>query len=283
MSGSHAMIEIRGLRKDYGRVQALKGIDLTVPGGQLFAYLGPNGAGKSTTIRILTGLTRMSGGSASLGGFDIERDAIAAKRQFGVVQQYVNLDQELTVFENLDIHCRLFAMKKKARRERIDRLLAYVDMTDRASTLVKKLSGGLMRRVTIARALLHGPSILFLDEPTVGLDAAIRRRIWALIKKIQQEGTTIFLTTHHIEEAEFLAERVAFLDEGRIVALDTPSNLMARVGSWAIDLVEDSGMKTRYFSTREEADRFRAHGAFTMRRVNLEDAFLSLTGKKVGQ
>ncbi|MCF6188454.1 MAG: ABC transporter ATP-binding protein [Desulfobulbaceae bacterium] len=275
------MITIRNLQKRYGETVALKGIDLEVNRGELFAYLGPNGAGKSTTICILTGLTRMSGGSAELAGFDVESDAMQAKLQFGVVHQYVNLDQELTVFENLDLHGQLFSMRKKQRREKIAVLLDYVEMTDRAETLVKNLSGGLKRRVTIARALLHEPAILFLDEPTVGLDAAIRRRIWALVKKIQQQGTTIFLTTHHIEEAEFLAQRVAFLDEGRIVALDTPERLMREVGSWAIDQLAGSEMTTTYFKNRQEADRFQATEAFTLRRVNLEDAFLSLTGKKV--
>ncbi len=154
-------------------------------------------------------------------------------------------------------------------------------MNDRADTLIRNLSGGLKRRITIARALLHEPDILFLDEPTVGLDAAIRRRIWALIKKIQQQGTTIFLTTHHIEEAEFLADRVAFLDEGKIVALDSPTLLMAGVGTWAIDQINECGMETHYFKDREQAASFQADDGFTLRRVNLEDAFLSLTGKKV--
>ena len=199
------MIEIEKLTKNYGKKEALKGVDLTVPTGNLFAYLGPNGAGKSTTIRILTGLTVKSGGTARLGGHDIEAEPLAAKRQFGVVHQYINLDQELTVFENLDIHGQLFGMSRNHRRSRIADLLDYIDMAGRADHLASRLSGGLKRRVTIARALLHQPSILFLDEPTVGLDAAIRRKIWALIKKIQQQGTTIFLTTHHIEEAEFLA------------------------------------------------------------------------------
>jgi ABC-2 type transport system ATP-binding protein len=275
------MINIKNLQKEYGETKALAGVDLIVPDGELFAYLGPNGAGKSTTIRILTGLTKMSAGVASLGGFDIETDSISAKRQFGVVHQYVNLDQELTVFENLDIHGQLFGMSKNSRKAKIKELLAYIEMSDRANTLIKALSGGLKRRVTIARALLHEPSILFLDEPTVGLDAAIRRRIWALIKKIQQQGTTIFLTTHHIEEAEFLADRVAFLDEGKIVALDSPIILMAEVGSWAIDQLKESGMETHYFKDREQATSFQADDGFTLRRVNLEDAFLSLTGKKV--
>ena len=275
------MIIIKELYKTYGHKKALDGISLTVEKGELFAYLGPNGAGKSTTIRILTGLTRKTRGRASLGGFDIEAHTIAAKHQFGVVQQYVNLDQELTVFENLDIHGQLFGMGRGERRKKIATLLAYIEMEDRAETLVKSLSGGLKRRVTIARALLHEPVILFLDEPTVGLDAAIRRRIWALIKKIRQQGTTIFLTTHYIEEAEFLAQRVAFLDNGRIVALDTPEHLMEGVGHWAIDQFAGSEMTTSYFKTRQEADTFKAEGEFTLRRVNLEDAFLSLTGRKV--
>jgi len=274
-------INISSLWKKYPRLEALKGIDLSLDAGELFGYLGPNGAGKSTTIRILTGLTKMTSGAAQLGGYDIQREPLQAKRQFGVVHQYISLDQELTVFENLDIHGQLFNMDKAKRRGRIAELLDYAEMGDRADSLVKQLSGGLKRRVTIIRALLHEPSILFLDEPTVGLDPSIRRRIWALIKKIQQQGTTIFLTTHHIEEAEFLADRVALIDEGRIVAQDSPSHLMEQVGSWAIDQLSGEGMQTHYFKEREEAATFQAEGGFTLRRVNLEDAFLMLTGKKV--
>ncbi len=277
------MIETRGLRKRYGSTEALRGIDLSVQAGELFAYLGPNGAGKSTTIRILTGLTRMSGGRARLGGYDIEQEPISAKRQFGVVHQYINLDQELTVMENLDLHGQLFGMDRRKRQRRTGVLLDYFELGSKAGSLIKRLSGGMKRRVTIARALMHEPAILFLDEPTVGLDAAIRRRIWAMIKKIQQQGTTIFLTTHHIEEAEFLADRVAFIDQGRIVAMDTPLRLMQDVGTWAIDQVRDNEMQTTYFRSRDEAEGFRAHGPFTLRRVNLEDAFLQLTGKKVGK
>jgi ABC-2 type transport system ATP-binding protein len=274
-------INISSLWKKYPRLEALKGIDLSLDSGELFGYLGPNGAGKSTTIRILTGLTKMTSGAAQLGGYDIQREPLQAKRQFGVVHQYISLDQELTVFENLDIHGQLFNMKKAKRRGRIAELLDYAEMGDRTDSLVKQLSGGLKRRVTIIRALLHEPSILFLDEPTVGLDPSIRRRIWALIKKIQQQGTTIFLTTHHIEEAEFLADRVALIDEGRIVAQDRPARLMEQVGSWAIDQLSGEGMQTHYFKEREEAATFQAEGGFTLRRVNLEDAFLMLTGKKV--
>ena len=277
------MIRIEKLCKHYQNMQALKAIDLHVRPGELFAYLGPNGAGKTTSIRILTSLTRRSSGDAYLNGFHIERDAIEAKRQCGLVPQGLNLDPELTVFENLDIHGGLFGMKRGERRQKIQELLDYIDMSDRRETLVKKLSGGLKRRLMIARAMLHSPKILFLDEPTVGLDAKIRRRIWGLIKRIQQEGTTIFLTSHYIEEAEFLAERVAFLDQGRIVALDTPRKLIEQIGQWAIDRIEDHQLTSLYFSTMEEAKQYSAaqQESFSLRRVNLEDAFLSLTGKKV--
>lgn len=277
----NSIIEVKGLKKRFGKVEALQGIDLHLQQGELFGYLGPNGAGKSTTIRILTGLTDKTEGTARLGGYDICKEPLQAKRQFGVVHQYINLDQELTVFENLDIHGQLFSMDKKERRERIEQLLDYAQIADRRDQLVKKLSGGLKRRVTIIRALLHSPSILFLDEPTVGLDPSIRRRIWALIKRIQARGTTIFLTTHHIEEAEFLADRVALIDEGRIVAEDSPAELINQVGAWAIDQLGEEGMETHYFSDKQQASAYTAEEGFTLRRVNLEDAFLSITGKKV--
>ncbi|NOX80313.1 MAG: ATP-binding cassette domain-containing protein [Deltaproteobacteria bacterium] len=277
------MIDFKDLGKKYGATYALRGVTLHVPEGEFFAYLGPNGAGKSTTLRILTGLTRRTSGEAYLNGFHIERDSLQAKRQCGLVPQAINLDQELTVYENLNLHGLLFRIPAAERSRKINELLDYIGLGDRQGSLVSRLSGGMKRRLTIARALVHSPRILFLDEPTVGLDAGIRRRIWALIKKIQNNGTTIFLTTHYIEEAEFLAERVAFLDEGRIIAVDTPQALIARQGTWAIDRVVDDDIKTVYFKTREEATQYSVNQeeSFSLRRVNLEDAFLALTGKKV--
>ncbi len=277
------MIRIEKLSKYYNSYHALKEVSLEVAEGELFAYLGPNGAGKTTTIRILNGLTVPSSGRAFLNGFDLEKNHLKAKTQSGLVPQSINLDQELTVHENLDVHGRLFHMSAKERKIRIQELLKYVELEERRDSPVKQLSGGMKRRLVISRALMHSPRILFLDEPTVGLDAAIRRRIWALIKNIQQSGTTIFLTTHYIEEAEFLADRVAFLDEGRIVAIDKPQALMSEIGNWAIDRFETDNMNTVYFRTREEAKQYIAQQdeSFTLRRVNLEDAFLDLTGKKV--
>ncbi len=277
------MIRIEGLVKKYGSKYALRGIDLEVKEGELFAYLGPNGAGKTTTIRILTGLTRPTSGSAWLNGYHIEGEGLNAKRQCGLVPQTINLDSELTVFENLNLHGMLFHMPYKDRRQRIDELLEYVGMKEMMDISVARLSGGLKRRLTIARALLHSPRILFLDEPTVGLDANIRRKIWALIKRIQSEGTTIFLTTHYIEEAEFLAERVAFIDDGTIIAVASPRSLISRLGTWAVDKIVDNNIRTSYFKTKEEAKAYVSvqDGSFSLRRVNLEDAFIHLTGKRV--
>jgi ABC-2 type transport system ATP-binding protein len=277
------MIEIHKLVKHYRNTKALKGIDLEVNGGELFAYLGPNGAGKTTTMRIMAGLTRPTAGRVLLEGYDISRDSRAAKKQFGLVPQHINLDGELTVSENLLVHGLLHLMPRRTIRQRIEELLDYIDLRDKSGTPIKELSGGMKRRVMIARALMHSPRMLFLDEPTVGLDPNIRRRIWALIKTIQQEGVTVFLTTHYIEEAEFLAARVAFIDLGSIVALDTPQNLMAGVGNWAIDEFQSNYMHSFYFQTQEEARQWAAthQNGFTLRRVNLEDAFLALTGKKI--
>ena len=277
------MIKVNNLKKSYKDVQALNGVSFRVPAGELFAYLGSNGAAKTTTIRILTGLAKRSGGDAWINGFHIEHEALDAKRQCGVVPQTINLDNELTVFENLTIHGLLFGMPAAKRKQKMRELLDYVGLGDREKTPVARLSGGMKRRLTIARALVHSPRVLFLDEPTVGLDAGIRRRIWALIKRVQKKGTTIFLTTHYIEEAEFLAQRVAFLDEGGIIAVDSPRALMSRQGAWAIDRVVDDNVKTIYFKTKEAAKKYTAtqDESFSFRRVNLEDAFLALTGKKV--
>lgn len=277
------MIEARELIKSYGSKTAVDGVSFRVEPGELFAYLGPNGSGKTTTIRLLTGLSRPDRGQALTNGFDMARQPVEAKRQNGLVPQAMNLDAELTVFENLDIHGRLFAMDRPARRRRIAELLDYVEMADRAESRVKELSGGQKRRVMIARALLHEPRTLFLDEPTVGLDPAIRRRIWSLIRQVRESGMTVFLTTHYIEEAEFLADRVAFLDKGRMVALGPPREHMDRIGQWAVDGLENGHIVSRYFASREEAQAAAAGwaGNVTVRRVNLEDAFHALTGRKV--
>ncbi len=277
------MIEVNRLCKKFGDREALAGVSFTVESGTVFGYLGPNGAGKTTTIRILTGLTRRDEGTVLLNGYDIEREPIKCKAQFGLVPQHTNLDAELTVEENLTIHGKLHHMSRTEIADRTAEILDYIEMEDRRKVLVKTLSGGMKRRLLIGRALMHTPSILFMDEPTVGLDPAIRRRIWGFIKKIQNDGTTIFLTTHYIEEAEFLADRVAFLDKGRIVAENTPSMLMADIGEWAVDFLGDNRLQTVYFKSRDAARDYvlEQTSSCTVRRVNLEDAFISMTGRKI--
>jgi ABC-2 type transport system ATP-binding protein len=277
------MIKLEELVKNYGQTKAVDSLSLSVEEGELFAFLGPNGAGKTTTIRILNSLTVMTSGLALINGLDLTRESLTVKRLCGLVPQANNLDSDLSVAENLDIHGRLFSMPGPARRERAAELLAYVEMSDRRNSLVKTLSGGLKRRLMVARALMHQPRLLFLDEPTVGLDPAIRRRIWELIRKVRQDGVTIFLTTHYIEEAEALADRVAFIHHGRLVALDTPKAIISEVGTWAIERLVGPELVTTYFKSREEAKNHAQleSEAFTLRRVHLEDAFLALTGKKV--
>ncbi|MDR1657303.1 MAG: ABC transporter ATP-binding protein [Deltaproteobacteria bacterium] len=277
------MIVLEDLRKSYGAIKALDGLSLEVKKGELFAFLGPNGAGKTTTIRILTGLTRLDSGQVFIDGVDIEKEPLTVKRLCGLVTQHTNLDGELSVAENLDIHGRLFGLNRSQRREKSEEFLHYVEMSDRAGSQVKTLSGGLKRRLMIARALIHSPRLLFLDEPTVGLDAAIRRRIWSLITKISQAGVTIFLTTHYIEEAEFLAGRVAFIDRGRLLETDSPRAVMDRLGQWAVDVHDGEKAKTFFFGDRTEAGKLIGQhpGAGAVRRVNLEDAFLAKTGRRV--
>lgn len=277
------IIETAGLTKYYGTVKALDGLNLAVPEGGVFAFLGPNGAGKTTTMRILNGLTRKSAGTVRIDGADIAEEPERIKKLCGMAAQNINLDGELTVSENLDFHGRLYGLPRSRRRERAAKLLDYVELAERSGSVVKGLSGGMKRRLMVARALLHSPRLLFLDEPTAGLDPAIRRRIWNLIKKVCKDGVTVFLTTHYIEEAEMLADRVCFIEAGKKVVEGTPEALIAGLGVWAVDRYGETELETRYFSSRDEANRSvrESVGEATLRRVNLEDAFIAMTGKRM--
>ncbi len=279
-------IKVENLKKRYGKLEALKGATFSVTPGELFALLGPNGAGKTTTIRILCGLTRPSGGRAFFFDCEVFKNPLQAKKMVGLVPQTINLDLELTLWENLLIHGFLFGLSRETIKNRAQELLSFAGLLERKNHKVRTLSGGMRRRLLTIRALMHEPRILFLDEPTVGLDPHIRRKLWGLIKRIQQQGTTILLTTHYIEEAEFLADRVAFIDQGKIIVIDTPQALTERLGRFAVDLVREEGLETRYFSSREEAENFMMQmggrgQTVTLRRVNLEDAFVHFTGKRV--
>jgi ABC-2 type transport system ATP-binding protein len=241
------MIEVKSLTKRFNGFTAVNNISFSVEKADIFAFLGPNGAGKTTTIRMLTTMLKPTSGKASINSFDVFSQKEDARKSFGIVFQDPSLDDELTAFENMEFHGVLYGVEKKLRRQRIGRLLKFVGLWNRKDDLVKKFSGGMRRRLEIARALTHHPKILFLDEPTLGLDPQTRQSIWDYIKRLnKEEGMTIFFTTHYMGEAEKSAKRVAVIDRGRIIREGSP----------------------------EELKRFtRTH--------SLEDAFIKLTGKKI--
>lgn len=275
------MIKIEGLTKKYGEKEVVKDLNLHIQEKEIFALLGPNGAGKTTTIRMLTTLARPSRGTALIAGFDISKQTLEVKKNIGVVPQQLNIERELSAWENLELHGMLYKMEKQVRRERIKELLEYVGLTDRANDKVGKFSGGMTRRLMIARALMHKPKVLFLDEPTVGLDPQTRRKIWDLIKVMRLEGMTVLLTTHYIEEAESLCDRVGIIDYGQLIALGTSEELKQQVGKAVVEYLVDNTTKREFFASRQEALDY-AKGFeqdFTIRETNLEDVFVQLTGR----
>ena len=280
------MIEISGLIKDYSGKKVVDGLDLEIGHGELFGFLGPNGAGKTTTIRILTTLTKPSSGQVKINGIDVAKEPARVKSEFGIVQQHLSLNRDLTIGENLELHARLHHLSSKERKERIADLLDYVDLSDHAGYLIDDVSGGMKRRAMIARALIHRPKLLFLDEPTVGLDAQTRRKVWDLIRRMNSEGTTVFLTTHYIEEAEALCQRVGVLHHGRIIAIGSPLSLRQKLGMIAVEMnLNGNGTEYKYFPDRAKATQFietlPSSERVVMRESNLEDVFIELTGQKV--
>jgi ABC-2 type transport system ATP-binding protein len=224
-------IEVEALAKTYGDVEAVRDVSFTVARGEVFGFLGPNGAGKSTTINMLCTLARPSSGTARVAGFDVVRERDDVRRHIGLVFQDPTLDGQLTATQNLRLHAELYDIDRAAIPTRMDQMLEMVDLADRRDQPVMTFSGGMKRRLEIARGLLHSPRVLFLDEPTIGLDPQTRRAIWRYIRALQEsEGTTIFMTTHYMDEAE-LCDRIAIIDRGEIVVLDTPEALKASVGA----------------------------------------------------
>lgn len=289
------MIAIENLTKKFphrtqsgtqGEKTAVAGISFRVGRGEVFGLLGPNGAGKTTTIRMLTLQLAPTAGRIAYEGQDVREKAQAIKKLIGVVPQHVNFDQDLTVRENLELHARLHHMGAKERQERIAELLAYVELEDVANDGVRRLSGGMKRRLLLARALIHRPKILFMDEPTVALDPQVRRKIWDLIRQLSREQVTVFLTTHYIEEAEALCQRVAILDKGKLTALDTPANLKEKLGKFTVEWDEEQGRAYQFFAHKKDAADFAAEqeaaGGILIRPTNLEDVFVELTGRKEG-
>ena len=235
-----AAVSVAGLTKSFGKVVAVDGVSFDIARGEVFGLLGPNGAGKTTTISILCTLLRPGAGRATVEGCDLRAEPAAVRRHVGLVFQETTLDLDLTARENLRFHTRLYKIDRHA--ERIDDSLELVGLADRQNDLVKTFSGGMKRRLEIARSMLHQPSVLFLDEPTLGLDPEARERIWEHLQRLKSSGrVTIVLTTHYMEEADLLCDRIAIMNDGRMVALDTPAELKRAVGGDIITIKMGDG------------------------------------------
>ena len=277
------VIVINDLVKRFDGKVAIDHLNLRVRRGEIFGFLGPNGAGKTTTVRCISTLTDFDEGSISISGHDIRRDQMAAKNCMGVIQQQISLDKDLTVRENMISHAMYHMIRRDERNARISELSDYFGLQEYLDKPVESLSGGWKKRAAIVCAILHDPEILFLDEPTSGLDINARRLLWDIVRSLQGRGTTVFLTTHYIEEAEALCDRVGIIDHGRLIALDEPKALCDSVGSIAVEYMEDGKTKYRYFKNRDDAQAFSAnlkmHLDIRIRKTNLEDVFVELTGK----
>ncbi|MVA76589.1 ATP-binding cassette domain-containing protein [Auraticoccus sp. F435] len=290
---SEPAVEIRDLRKSYGRQSVLDGVELTVPTGALVALLGPNGAGKTTLVGIATTLVRPDAGSVRVAGFDVVRQAEQVRRRISVTGQYAAVDEVLTGVENLRLMGRLSGLGARDARARAQELLAAFDLEDAAGRRVGTYSGGMRRRLDLAVSVLVPPAVLFLDEPTTGLDTRSRLALWQVIGRLAAEGTTILLTTQYLEEADQLADRVTVLDHGRVVAEGSPAELKSRVGGEVVELRDDLDRVLREVPTdgtlaglRRVVDGLdEAAGPGTrvgLRRPSLDDVFLQLTGRPAG-
>jgi ABC-2 type transport system ATP-binding protein len=233
---SNPVIEARNVIKTFGDIKAVDDISFEVQAGEIFAFLGPNGAGKSTTISMLTTMLRPTSGKLMLNNHDVTREQASARKSFGIVFQDPALEEELSAYENMEIHAVLYGVPKPEQSPRIEELLRLVDLWGRKDSMVKTFSGGMRRRLEIARGLLHHPKILFLDEPTLGLDTQTRNLLWEYVRKLRDsEGMTIFFTTHYLDEAEEVADRIAIIDHGKIVATGTTKQLAKKTGTNSLE------------------------------------------------
>ena len=276
------IIEVQDLTVRFGDLAAVDGISFSVRRGEIFGFLGPNGAGKTTTIRTITTIQRMTSGRILVDGFDVDADYLEVRRRIGIAQQHISLDKHLTVRQNIKQHALLHKIPRSEMDARIGRAVELLGLDEYMDRLVDELSGGWKRRTSIVCSMVHEPEILLLDEPTAGLDTMSRHVLWDLVRTLNGRGTTIFLTTHYMEEAELLCDRVAIMNHGRIVAMGTVDELRDIVGRVTVETTDAEGRTVRrHFADRESA-RFFADSLgdryYSMRRTTLEDVYLSITG-----
>ncbi|MFH7030399.1 MAG: ABC transporter ATP-binding protein [Heteroscytonema crispum UTEX LB 1556] len=280
-----AAVYLENVYKIYNKVPVVNDLSFTIEAGEMFGLLGPNGAGKSTTIRMLTTLTKPTQGRIEVSGYDVVSQPMLTKQSIGVVLQQISVDADLTVWENMEFHGRLHHIANPQRQKLINQSLEYVELADRRDDLVKTLSGGMKRRLQIARALLHQPQILFLDEPTVGLDPQTRRRLWEIIRDLNKQGMTMLLTTHYMDEVEYLCDRIGIMDGGKLISLGTLQQLRSTYGEGLV--IKQVGDRWEYvfFPTLEQAniylDRQKDKTGMMVRPSNLEDIFVELTGRQL--
>ena len=278
-------VSLQNVHKIYNKVPVVNDLSFTIESGQMFGLLGPNGAGKSTTIRMLTTLTQPTQGRIEIAGYDVVHHSLEVKQNIGVVLQQTSVDSDLTIWENMELHGRLHHLANPGRQRRINQWLEYVELADRRDLLVKTLSGGMKRRLQIARALLHQPKILFLDEPTVGLDPQTRRRLWEIIRGLNRQGMTMLLTTHYMEEAEFLCDRIGIMDAGKLIELGTLQQLRQQYGEGLLMKQVEDRFEYKFFPNVVQAnaylDSLPDKTGMMVRPSNLEDIFVELTGRQL--
>ncbi len=286
MSPDDPIIVAKCLTKRYGDLVAVDDLSVTVNKGEIFGFLGPNGAGKTTTIKMLTTMAQPTAGKVTIAGFDSQKDYRDARSNIGVIQQHHSLDKDISVRENIIHHALMQNMPRSKIKERVQELSDIMNLEDHMDVLVEKLSGGWKKRVAIVCSIVHDPPVLFMDEPTTGLDTQSRNALWALIRKLNRNGCTIFLTTHYISEAEALCDRVGIINKGKMIALGTNDELRALIGTVAVEQLDDNGeSQNRYFNSRVDAKEY-MQGLpedvnVSLRRTDLEDVFLELTGRKL--
>lgn len=276
------IIEVRDLVVKFGDFTAVDGISFDVKEGEIFGFLGPNGAGKTTSIRTITTIQKYVSGSVKIDGHDIKTDYLEARKLIGIAQQHISLDTELTVRQNLKHHAIMHKIPSKDIDRIIDEKASILGLEDYMDRKVMNLSGGWKRKTAIVCAIIHQPKILLLDEPTAGLDTRSRHMLWELVRKLNMGGTTIFLTTHYIEEAESLCNRVAVIDHGKLIALGTVDELRDRIGRISVETTDDDGKRRIvYFKDMASAKAYSqtlGDKLFNIRRTSLEDVYLELTG-----